>query len=79
MACGMRKRGNMLPPTEDIIRITSVESGPSCARVWHRLASNMPKAPTAKAVERPMTENPSMCGTKSSLKTSHAHRNISTS
>ena len=36
--------GNMLPPTADMIRITSVDSGPNCARVRYRLANNMPSA-----------------------------------
>ena len=33
----------MLPPTDDITRINSVDNAPSCARVWQALASRMPK------------------------------------
>ena len=43
----------MLPPTDDMIKISSVDSAPSCARVLHVLASSSPKAATAKAVTSP--------------------------
>ena len=48
----------MLPPIDDMISISSVESAPSCARVWHALASSMPNAATAKAVHKPITTKP---------------------
>src|SRR5438045_9012913 len=79
IASGMRKRGNMLPPTEDMIRITNVDSGPSCARVRHVLAKSIPNAATAKAVHSPIMTQPANCGVKSSLKTSQAQTHMNTS
>ena len=58
---GIRNRGNMLPPIDDMIRMTSVESAPSCARVWHTLASSIPNDATANDVNTPITTNPGMC------------------
>src|SRR5215472_2818351 len=77
--CGIKKRGNMLPPIDDITRMTSVESAPSWARVLQIAASNRPNAATATAVVRPITKNPGMWVQKSSLNTAQPHRNISTS
>ena len=69
----------MLPPTEDITRMTSVERAPNCARLRQMLASKMPKAATATALETPITINPGMCDQRSSRNTAHPQRNISTS
>ena len=60
IALGIRKRGNMLPPSDDMMRISSVDTAPNCARVWHMLASSIPKAATANAVQIPITTNPGM-------------------
>ena len=69
----------MLPPIADMIRITSVDTAPSCPRVWQTLASSKPKAPTAKAVDESHDQqSPERAKSRSTLKTSHAQINIST-
>jgi hypothetical protein len=45
----MRKRGNMLPPSADIVRIRIVENPDSCARVRASVASTSPNADAALA------------------------------
>lgn len=47
--------------------------------VLQALASSIPKAATANAVETPMMMKPGMCDQRSSLKTAHPHRNMTTS
>src|ERR1035441_9406129 len=77
MASGIRKRGNMLPPMADMVRMMSVEIAPCCARVCETLASNMPNDATAKEVAAVMTMNPGRCGNRSRWKTAAPHRNMS--
>ncbi len=70
----MRKRGNMLPPTADIARITIVEMPDNCARVRHSVASTSPNAAAAHAVKTVITAKPGRCETRGSRNTSAPQR-----
>ena len=49
------KRGNMLPPSDDIVRMTIVEMPDSCWRDRHSVASTSPNAAAAAAVNAVIT------------------------
>ena len=76
---GMRKRGNMLPPIADMVRIRRVDIAACCWRDLERLASTMPKDATAKDVAAVMTRNPGMWENSSTPKTAAPQRNMITS
>ncbi len=59
-----------------MVNTISVETAASWPRVCVRLASSIPYADTANAVTAVITRNPGICVNRSSLKISHAHRNI---
>ena len=54
----MRKRGNMLPPSEDMMRMMMVDMPDSWARVRAAVARTSPKPAAAAAVNAVITKNP---------------------